>query len=306
MAPEEAARPNATNTNDSSKETDKQKKARRTRFWIAVLPALIGVLTAAVSNWDKLYRPTPQGVESQPASAPQASEPIPRAEQAQVAATSRTQRAAQPRSPAPHSDPPSSSNVESRPSSAGRADPPPDPGRNGDAGPAAAAPAPAPAPVPVTAQATACEGTSSQYRAEASIRQTPSERAVHVVLKLTNISDRPLIVFGAQEAANYYGRLVDDSESNVYDVYANTTTAPRPPGNTPEETATYYSRRPEGGKRLDPRQTAILEYQPMKKLGQQWRRPTKYTFTVGIWVLVNEQAGYDARGDSLSCDVAAR
>jgi len=128
---------------------------------------------------------------------------------------------------------------------------------------------------------------------------------VNVTLKLTNLSDRPLVVFGAALGTEYYGQLFDDSQWNVYDAYAYSTNAPRPPGNTPQDTATAYSRRPEGGKPLDAHKTTFLEYQPMKQFGQQWRRPTRFTFKVGIWIVSGDQNGYEARGDSLSCDVPA-
>lgn len=273
---------------------------------IVALVGLVGVLaTALISNWDKLFPTAPQreAVHAPAVNAAPADDgAVRRAAEGSGAA---------PRRSAEKPDPRSASRGQQNPT---RADPPPvsqadlpapstlASDRANGAAPGGAPTAPARAP----AVAAVCDGTSSFYRAEATIRQTASERAVTVTLKLTNVGDRPLVIFGAATGPEFYGRLLDDSESNVYDVYADTTTAPRPPGNTPDETAAAYARRPEGGKHLDARQTIVLEYTPMKKFGQQWRPPTKYTFKVGVWVLAQGANGYEARGDSLSCEVPVR
>lgn len=164
-----------------------------------------------------------------------------------------------------------------------------------------------PEPPPAVVKISVCDGTPALYRAEATVRHAVGERPFNVVLKLTNLSERQLIVFGAREP-ELYGKLFDDTQANVYDVYAGSTTAFRPPGNTPEETAIAFARRAEGGTRLDPRQTTMLTYTPMAKLGQVWRQPTRFTFNVGIWlVLPNaEQTAFEGRGDSLSCEIPAR
>lgn len=161
---------------------------------------------------------------------------------------------------------------------------------------------PSPPPPSPRTNLAMCYGTPALYKAEASVRHSAGDRNFNVTLKLTNTSDRPLIVFGGRP--EYYGRLFDDTQANIYEAYAGSTNAPRPPGPTAAQTATSYGRRPEGGKEVEPHQAVFLEYAPKAKLGQPWRPPRTFTFKVDIWVIaVNAERGsFEGRSNSLSCE----
>ncbi len=149
-----------------------------------------------------------------------------------------------------------------------------------------------------------CDGAPSLYGAEAIARPAPGDRSVYVTIKLTSKSSRPVVVFGGRE---FYGTLLDDSQVNAYK--ASTTNAPRPPATSrsAEQLAELYSRRPEGGRRLDTRDdTVFLEYRQAITPYQAWKRPGSFTFKVDIWALtlVEDRGDYQGRSDSLSCEGA--